>query len=518
MLKPEFTESVSPAFPKMPLAFAQAAPLGTSAGGRLRRLVTLLYCLYGASLAAPIWLTSHFPTEDGPAHQYWTEVYRSLGDTQSPFQPYYERSVHWNTPNLSYFALQLGLSRYLDPATAQRLIITVLLMLWMGATAFLSRTVSGRLTMGSFAALLLFHGWALYVGLFSFLLGIPILVTAAGVLLRLLSRWSDPSSSKSGSITDQVLLAVLGVLAYYSHLVDGAIFVLLLGIAGAWNYRQPSRGLRLLLPAAPVCALLLTYLASNSFGGGGLSWWGHGRTVKSFLGLAFWQGLASDGIGFQATRGALALALSLLLIASLRAWLAGTLPASRRLMLVVGGCLAVGYVLVPGAVGAGGFFKERIQLAMWALVLPTLSANMSRRLQALALTALMAAGAWQLIDFTGRAHRFGREYSALLQQADGLRPGSLVRFDQPADKSKFEGSFLSPLLEGGAIAARCHCIWLGGSHPGTPFYWIRARGDQSSRADFVLRIRDRSEQDADGTRPTRLSLLVQATDTSPSSR
>jgi hypothetical protein len=482
----------------------------------------LLYCLYGASLAAPIWLTSHFPTEDGPAHLYWTEVYRSLGDTQSPFQPYYERSVHWNTPNLSYFALQLGLSRYLDPATAQRLIITILLVLWVGATAFLSRAASGRLSLGSFAALLLFHSWALYVGLFSFLFGIPILVVAAGVLLRLLSRWNDPSTSMSGSVPGLVLLAGLGILAYYSHLVDGALFVLLLGITAAWGYRHPSRALLLLLPATPVCLLLLTYLASSSFGGGGLSWWGHGRTVKSFLGLAFWQGLASDGLGFQATRAALALGLSLLLIAALRAWLAGTLPASRRLILVIGACLAVGYALVPGAVGAGGFFKERIQLAMWALVLPTLSANMSRRLQVLTLVALIAAGAWQLVDFTGRSHRFGREYSALLQQADGLRPGSLVRFDQPAARSKFEGSFVSPLLEGGAIAARCHCIWLGGSHPGTPFYWIRDRSEQGPQPDFVLRIRYRSERDE--ARPAsplgvpKLALIVQAVDAHPSSR
>src|SRR5215211_4766047 len=98
-----------------PLALGGIAPIESGAGERFRKLITLLYGLYGLSLAAPIWLTPYFPTEDGPAHIYWTEVYRSLGDAQSPFQPYYERSVRWNTPNLSYFALQLGLSRYLDP-------------------------------------------------------------------------------------------------------------------------------------------------------------------------------------------------------------------------------------------------------------------------------------------------------------------------------------------------------------------------------------------------------------------
>src|SRR6476620_10529586 len=93
-----------------------------------RRIIALVYCLYGLSLAAPIWLSTHFPSEDGPAHLYWTEVYRDLGNAQSRFHPYYERSASWNTPNLSYFGLQLALSKFVDPALAQRLILTFILL------------------------------------------------------------------------------------------------------------------------------------------------------------------------------------------------------------------------------------------------------------------------------------------------------------------------------------------------------------------------------------------------------
>lgn len=460
-----------------------------------RRIIALAYCLYGLSLAAPIWLTTHFPSEDGPAHLYWTEVYRDLGNAQSRFHPYYERSATWNTPNLSYFGLQLALSKFVDPAMAQRLILTFILLLWTGATAFLSHVARGQLTLGSFAALLLFHSWALYVGLFSFLLGVPLLILAGGLVAReVLTRGT--SRHRSRLTWEGLALPVLGVAVYYSHLVDALPFFLLV-VGGAWFARDvPSRSIRLLLSAAPVGLLVLGYVNSATFGNRELSWWSAARTIKSFLGLSFWQGLAANGLGFQATRVALALALAVLLADSVRSWLAGDLPSGRRLILAVGGCLAVAYLVVPGGVGAGGFFKERIQLAMWAIVLPTLAAPSSRRLQAVVALALIAAGAWQLATFTGRARRFGREYAAVLREADAIPAGSRIEFDQPQAESDFEGSFVAPLLEGGEIAARCNCIWLGGFHPAHPFYWIRTRAERPPVTDFVLQVRSRPSTDS----------------------
>src|SRR5687768_12895946 len=118
---------------------SRVAPAPPAVPARRPARSALLFWALALALVVPVWAGTHSPTEDGPAHAHWTAVYRDLGDSASAWAPYLERSVRWNAPNLSYFALQYALTAVLEPHAAQKLIVTLLLLAWAGATALLAR-------------------------------------------------------------------------------------------------------------------------------------------------------------------------------------------------------------------------------------------------------------------------------------------------------------------------------------------------------------------------------------------
>jgi hypothetical protein len=445
---------------------------------RRRRTAIIAFWLAALALSAPIWMSRHFPAEDAPAHLYWTAVYRDLGTAGNPWAAVYERNVRWNTPNLAYFTIQETLSEWLDPHAAQQVFLLLLLVCWAGSIGWLALATHGRLTLGSFAALLLFHNWALYTGFFSYLFGIPALVTGVALLAGLLG---EPSRRVNSRLLG---LAGLAVVAYYAHLVTGVLLILAIVVAAAleWN-RSRARACQLLLTAVVPVVLGVSYVVNRPFGEGGPTWV-VSSAVRRFVGFAFWRGFAAPGPSFWLTLVAFAALCAFLCARAVLAWRRGEMGPGARFVLIFAACLVAVYFVAPLRVGQGGFLNDRIHLALWVVVMPVLGAGIQGRSGRIAASVIALLLGWQVVTYSARARRFGEQYALLMRQATGIPRGSVIRYVQPYEASHFEGSFVGPFMDGGEIAYHCRCVLVEGSWKGAPFYWVTIKDPANTRVDY----------------------------------
>jgi hypothetical protein len=438
-------------------------------------------------LLIPIWAGAHFPTEDGPAHLHWTEVYRDLANPHSQWAPYFERSVHWNAPNLVYFGLQYTLSSWMDPHTAQKVILSLLLLAWAGSAQLLAWATNQRLTLGAFAALLLFHNWILYSGFLSFLVGVPVLVTAQALLARGATR----SGREAWSPGLLGALSVLGILAWYSHLVAGCVFVGLVFLRATLVFpRAPRDGWVVAGSALPTCGLLLSYVFGRPLGEGGAIWAPLTDTIMRFAGLAFWRGFAARDVTFFLSLALEGVVLITLCLGALRAYATGDRSPARSYAIIAALAVFALYLVVPRRVGEGSLIRERVQLIGWALLLPVLGGGLAPQARRAVGWSIALLALWQLTDFTLRVRRFNAEYDSLLSEVGAIPAGTVFRFPQAYENSGFERTWVGPLMEVGAdIAQHRHAILVGAHHPGTPFYWIHAKADaeRGARLDVTVK-------------------------------
>jgi hypothetical protein len=481
-----------------PSGLSSFAPAGTSAarsGSRATEVAPWLFWACGLALVLPIWMGAQFPSEDGLAHLAWTEVYRALGATDSVWRQFYERGARWNTPNLSYFGLQYALGAVVSPFLAQQLIVSALVVLWVASTYALSVALTGRISIGAFVSLLLVHSSWLYGGYFSFLFGVPPLLLSLALVLRIV----DPSTLVRRR--DFVALAVLGVLAYYSHIVAAATFLMLLFVAAVFLRRSPRRAVSVGIAAAPVALLFASYLLADSLGAGGMRWEPAGKTIARFVGLAFFRGFAEPSMLFWlalATFAAIVVALCLDTVRTYRRRDRepdpdrdhARLSVAAPLLFTLVACLGVLYVVSPDGIGDGYNLKARFQLVMWAWLLPALAYRGRLPSPRVLVAATVALLAWQVTAFAERTYRLNAAYEMARVRAPAVPPGSTLERTLDYDHASFDGSFIKVLAHAPEdFAYRCGCVLLDGYHPSTAFYWVRTLVRANTRPAYRLQIR-----------------------------
>ncbi len=471
------------------------------------QVLTYIYWFFGIALLIPIWMGSHFPTEDGLAHMYWMNVYRELAVTSSFWEAFYLRNVHLSTPHhLLYFALEYAVSGVFEPHLAQKIISSLLILAWVATVHFVSISICGELTLGALASLLLIHSAWLYGGFFGFLIGILILL----ISLALLARIFAPSRTASPTRLF-VILSVMGIVAYYSHLVCAGLFLILVFLAILFYSRRfPSRVLLLAVATLPTCLLIISYLLYGTFGAGSIRWETIQRSVARFVGLAFFRGFATPNLPFWFALALLGVVLTSLCFSAVRAFIRGELPDTRRFVLYVSAFLAVVYFVSPEYVGEAGNFNGRLQFAMWAWLLPTLPYRMSNRARAAVLIGVSLLLCWQVADYSLRVRRFNRTYAAVLERAESIPPGATLKSVLRYENAHFEGSFIRVLAHSPEdIAYHRRCVLLSAFHSSLPFYWVRNRPDVRDAPDYVL--------DLDQLPESRLLLVISRNNSSGAS-
>ena len=473
--------------------FTPPVPGGARDGSPVTAVVPWLFWACGLALVLPVWMGAQFPSEDGLAHLTWTEVYRTLGAAHSVLREFYERGAQWNTPNLSYFGLQYVLGAVVSPYVAQQLIVSALIVGWVASTYALSMALTRRISIGAFVSLLLIHSSWLYGGYFSFLFGVPPLLLSLALVVRIV----DPSTLVGRR--DFVALCVLGVIAYYSHVVAAAMFLMLSFTTVAFLRRSPRRAVGVAIAAAPVAVLVASYLLADSLGAGGMRWEPVARTVARFVGLAFFRGFAVSSALFWLALTTFAAIVFVLCLDTVRTYRRrdpepapdhDRLSLAAPLIVTLVAWLVVLYAVAPDGIGNGYNLKGRFQLVMWAWLLPALVYRGRLPSPPVLVAGTVALLAWQVTTFAARTYRFNAAYEAALAHAPSVPPGSTFERTLDYDHASFDGSFIKVLAHAPEdFAYRCGCVLLDGYHPSTAFYWVRTLAHANRRAAYRLQIR-----------------------------
>jgi hypothetical protein len=463
------------------------------------------YWTWGVLLLVPVWLPRYFATEDGLAHLYWVEVYRSLGNPSSPFHEFFNRNIVWQSPHhLVHFGLQYGLATILEPHLAQKVVVSLVILSWVAAIHFLGRAMCGKLTPGALAALLLVHSSWLYNGLFAFMGAVPLSLVGLGVLARL----GGDSSQRAKRAYYYLMVGMLGIIAHYAHFFVGALFLLLVlvWLLFPWNRRQFSR---LCLAAAmlPAAALAALYLTRGSLGTGGMTWESPVRVVARFVGLAFFRGLGSPTTSFWLALLTFGLLLAFLCYCALRTETFHHAPETHRFVIVLVGLLLIIYFVSPVGLGEAYPLSGRFQFTALAFLLPSLPCRVGRRRFQILIGGVSLLLGWQVITFSGRELRFSRDYAAVLHESEVIPHDSVIATALLYGNARYEGSFVRILASiPEDLAFRRHAILINSYFPRYPYYWVRPRTDRIPPAQFRIDLERRKRG---------LSLLVERTDQGP---
>jgi len=392
-----------------------------------RRLYLALALVY----LIPVWAVKYLPTTDGPAHTYNAWVLRQLGSSETSWlDRYYEVDAR-PLPNWLGHAVMAELIRVVRPRTAEKLLVSGYILLFLAGARFLASSVDPARGWLAFLAFPLAYNQLFQMGFYNFCLGLAFFLFAVGLWWR---RRDTPGPWLA------LQLNALLFLAWFSHLAAhllaltalGALWLMTLRRDGRFRGRRHLAHLAILAPQA---VLPLWYLIRHD---GEMTWIPRKAAV-------LWSYLLQMGPVFSLHPGRLRVGIVLtaaflvLLVLTLR----GRVSKERRpawregdAFLVLSVFFVALFFAAPeGGVG-GSMLKHRIALFPSLLLLPWLAPELSRRGRAVAV-GFLAVLALVHVGFLLHWYRGAdRQIRELVAGAAGIPPGTRVLpllFDRDAD-------------------------------------------------------------------------------------
>lgn len=330
-----------------------------SAGGR--RVVQLCACVAVAVQVLPIWLTTRFPDQDGPAHlassAAMSGIYRAVA--AKALHSYVQIDLGLGHSPLGHLVLA-GFVRATGVLTGQRLFLSAYLVLFPLAGWYAMSAI--RKDAGSLVTLLLpvGSGYFLLLGFWDFLLSLVGSLVVVGYWLR---HHADAGWRKYVSVS--ILLLVTSLL-HPSGVIVGVPFVGLVALLDAVHARRRRAVVGVAATAlaclpAFVPAVLVAANASGSTPRPPL-----GHNLRGLFGLAFvvrvlhGQTEAAITIVFVVMLAGLCALATIMRVRNRR------LVATDALLFVAIVC-ALGSLVAPGATGGAELLNER--LALFAVVM-----------------------------------------------------------------------------------------------------------------------------------------------------
>lgn len=197
----------------------------------------------------PLWVYPLFPSQDGPSHLYNTVVFTDLlWNPRSFFSIFYEINAR-PFPNWTFTALATVLYPLLPIVVVEKLILSAYLGGLVLAGFYFVRSIDTEKTPLGLGFFLFGYNWFLLMGFYNFCLSMPLALFVIGYGLR-----------HRGVLNPRrlVLMAVLFLLLYFSHLVSFGVAALALLVAfGCFGQRRLYALGQLAVSAIPalVCGL-----------------------------------------------------------------------------------------------------------------------------------------------------------------------------------------------------------------------------------------------------------------------
>jgi hypothetical protein len=173
-------------------------------------LILLIFCYLGL-----VWLLPYFPTQDGPSHLYNLVILRDLingGKIWGDFFTYQLKAI----PNLGFIILTYPLIAYLSPIVAEKMFISIYVILLLWATHFYFKTFKGRYLPFIFFVFPLFFNFSLMKGFYSYSIAIPLFLIGFSLCWKI--RYH--SHFYKFLIFNSIALTI-----FYFHLIPYALFI-----------------------------------------------------------------------------------------------------------------------------------------------------------------------------------------------------------------------------------------------------------------------------------------------------
>jgi hypothetical protein len=425
--------------------------------------ISILFFILAIAAVVPLWSGAYFPSQDGFAYTYAFHVMKDLQKPDSYYASFYERNV-WFLPNQSYYFLHSCFDRFFGDTVPQKGVLTVSVLLFTAAVFFYARTLHYSLTGGALASLLLIHSTLLYKGFFTYLLGIPFWLCALSLL----------QSSRDCGFREAVLICLLGITAYFSHLMSVCLLILSGTIALFLDHRKSFTGkIRLILALLPCTLLVIHYIARSDWTGTMVLYFEPiRRTLLRVLKLGFFRGIFERGSLFSSGLILFWTIIGVLGTFAVKRWRVFLAESRHAIILAI--VLSLIYLFCPEQIGAFGYVKIRFEYCIFLIILlsvPRLPVSSLRTVTYALIILLLAMQIYVAVD---RGNRWNEFVRACIESGNVIEEGAFVHVDIQ-DDSKFFTHTFAPVNEHIPIEIlrRRNAYSPELYHPKTPFYPIR---------------------------------------------
>lgn len=379
----------------------------------------LLYLAFSLVYLLPVWAVDYLPTTDGPAHTYNAWVIRQHGSTEHPWLGRYYEVDARPLPNWLGHAAMAGLMTVAAPRTAEKLLVSGYVLLFLAGARFLAASVDPARGWIAFLAFPLVYNQLFQMGLFNFCLGLAFFLFAVGLW------WRERDAPGPGLA---LRLNALLLLTWYAHLVTHLMALAALVTLWLMTWRREGcfrgrRHLAHLAILAPQMLLPLWYLGS---GRGEMTW--VPREAK-----VLWGYLLQMGPVFSLHHGGvrigtvLAVVFLIFLVLTLRGRIGQRITwREGDAFLVLVPLFIVLYFAAPDGGAGGSLLKHRLALVPPLLLLPWLSPPWRGRGRAVAIGCLAALALVHLGFLLHWYRSADREIRTMVAGAAEIAPGSRV--------------------------------------------------------------------------------------------
>ncbi|OGD28639.1 MAG: hypothetical protein A2Y56_02180 [Candidatus Aminicenantes bacterium RBG_13_63_10] len=244
--------------------------------GWIRVIVLVLILLY----LLPVWGFKYFPSVDGPSHIYNAHILNHLDHPAWIFKDYFELNLR-PFPNWTGSLLMLALQKAASPLRAEKIFLTVSIILFIWALYYLLGASGHRNRFLTLFGFMFIYNLMFLSGFYSFCLGVSLLLLALGYFWK----HKDAFTWKRGALLSLMLLAV-----YFSHPVPCLLAFAILGLFILLYYRNRLKKMAaVFLAMVPALAFFAYYsLAYRLL-----------TTEKSAANFKNWPGFLTDFFSFR---------------------------------------------------------------------------------------------------------------------------------------------------------------------------------------------------------------------------
>ena len=377
-------------------------------------LLTLAYVL-------PVWLFTYFPTQDGPCHLYNAFILNHYDDPNYTFSQFYNiRSAL--IPNWTSHALLALFMRFTGPLTAEKILLTVYIILMATGLLYLVTAVQKDAKPLAFLGFPFIYNGLLVMGFYNYSMGIGLMLISIGYWWR---------KVQNVGYKRLLILGILMLLLYFTHplalslAMFSIVMITVLNLAN--RYITLKQALLSLTPLMIPTILLLYYMEGGPWHWGS---WTFNRLLKFF-----WENgsLVYHSPHQMIPARILTWTFSALVFYSLlkeKVFQKGFWFNPRRspkdFFFFLSLAFLIFYFIFPDRMSGGGVIKGRLSFLPFLVIIPWISWNMPTMAKNLVGVMLIILSLVYLGQASVYNNRLNKELEIYMSGQDLIEPNSVI--------------------------------------------------------------------------------------------